>query len=454
MKIIIVGDGKVGFTLATRLSEEGHDITVVDNKSEALHKAVESLDVLTVEGNGASFSVLEEAGIKETDLLIAATAMDEVNMLCCLIGKRLGAKRTIAKMRDPDYFDQLESMKEEMGLSMVINPEQAAAEEIMRLITFPAALSIGSFAEGRVYVMEYKISPNGNLAGYSLAEIMAKYYSEILVCAVTRDGKVYIPDGSFVIKPGDHISVTGSHSSIGDFLYKCGQQEKKIKSTIIVGGGHITYYLSKLLIESGYSVKIIENNSSQCENLSTALKGVLVIEGDGTDQELLDAERIDKAGAFVALSDLDEDNLLMSIYAADKGVPKVIARINRTGYADVITKAGVNSVISPQSITANHIVQYVRNMSKRSNHLKSLYLIKDQAELIEFTADDITEKLGIPLSSLKIKPGIIIAAIVRGDKVIIPKGGNKLLSGDRVVISTTVKQMADLREIFPDFKHK
>ncbi|NCU25837.1 Trk system potassium transporter TrkA [Candidatus Nomurabacteria bacterium] len=449
MKIIIVGDGKVGYTLSDHLSREGHDITVIDNKSEALRKSIDSLDVYTIKGNGASFAVLNEAGVSETDLLIAATSTDEVNMLCCLFAKRLGAKHTIARMRDPDYNEQLETMKDEMGLSMIINPEQATASEILRLITFPSAISVGTFANGRVSVIEYRLHPDSNIAGMSIAKAMQKYYADILICAVGRDGKIYIPNGDFVLEEGDHIHIAGTHGNISDFLNKCGQHDKKIRSAMLVGGGLIAFYLSKMLIESGYSVKIIEMKPEKCGDLCEKIPQALIIEGDGTDQEILDSERVDHAGAFVALTDMDEENLIMSMYASHRGVPKVIAKINRTGYTDVIKKAGIDSVISPKNITANHIVRFVRRMSNiNGSYLKTLYMIEDQAEVMEFQATSSTRNLGVTLAEMQLKKNVLITAIVRGGKLIIPKGRNKILEGDTVIVITTIKQLEDLNEIF------
>lgn len=451
MKIIIVGDGKVGYTLSDHLSREGHDITVIDNKSDVLQKSLESLDVFTIKGNGASFSVLKEAGVSEADLLIAATSTDEVNMLCCLFASRLGAKHTIARMRDPEYNEQLEAMKEEMGLSMIVNPEQATADEIFRLISFPYAISIGTFADGKISVVEYKIHADNPVTGLSIAKIMQKHYADIIICAVKRDGRINIPDGSFVLQDGDYVHISGTHGSISEFLHKCGQHDKKIRSAMIVGGGLIAYYLSNKLISHGFSVKIVEKKSEKCEDLCEKIPEALIVYGDGTDKQLLDSERIDHSGAFVALTDMDEENLIMSMYAVHRGVPKVITKINRMEYADVIKKAGIDSVISPKNITANQIVRFVRRMSNiEGSYIRNLYKIEEQAEIMEFVATGSTHNLGITLADLHLKNNILITAILRHNKLIIPKGKNKILEGDTVIIITTMKQLDDLNDIFAD----
>jgi len=450
LKIIIVGDGKVGYALSAHLSREGHDITIIDSNKEVLKKSVESLDVFTIRGNGASFSVLLEAGVSTADLLIAATSSDEVNMLCCLFAKRLGAAHTVARMRNPEYDQQLMMMKDEMGLSMTINPEQATAKEILRLISFPYAINIGTFAGGRVSVVEYKVKPDNPMAGRTIAQMQARYASDAIICAVNREGKVYIPNGSFIIQEGDYIHIAGTYKSISSFLRHYGHYEKKIKSVMLVGGGLITLYLSKMLIDNGFSVKIIEKNLQKCGELCDAIPQALIIHGDGTDQELLNSERIAHMGAFVALTDMDEENLIMSMYAAYKGVSKVISKINRMGYANVIKKAGIDSVLSPKNITANHILRFVRRMgNEQGSYIKTLYRIVEQAEVVEFIATGSTRYLGVPLAELPLKDNLLITAIVRGHKLIIPKGINKILEGDTVVVITTMKQLEDLNEIFP-----
>lgn len=450
MKIIIVGDGKVGYTLSDNLSREGHDITIIDNQEHVLKKSTDSLDVIAIKGNGASYAVQESAGISEADLLIAATSTDEVNMICCLIGKKLGAKHTIARIRNPEYNEQLKMMKQEMGLSMVVNPELAAAIEISRLVSFPSAISIGTFADGKVSLIEYRIESGNPLVGKAISTLKEKYTSRIIICAINRGSEIFIPKGDFVIAVGDNIHIAGSNKGLNDFLYSLGQNEKKIKSVMIVGGSLIAFYLSRMLIDGGIQVKIIEKKENKCEYLCETIPEAMVIYGDGTEKELLDAEGISYTGAFIALTDMDEENLIMSMYAAYKGVSKVITKINRLEYTSVIKKAGIDRVISPKHIAANEIVRYVRSMeSMGGDSIKTLYrIIGQQAEMIEFVATSETYHLNVPIIELPLKKNLLITAIVRGDDVIIPKGKNCIMEGDTVIIVTTMKQLDVLNQIF------
>ncbi len=450
MKIIIVGDGKVGYTLSENLSKEGHDITIIDNQKHVLKKSIDSLDVIAIKGNGASYAVQKNAGISDADLLIAATSTDEVNMICCLIAKKLGAKHTIARIRNPEYNEQLKMMKQEMGLSMVVNPELATAIEISRLVSFPSAINIGTFADGKVSLIEYRIEAGNPLVGKAISTLKERYTSRIIICAVNRGSDIHIPKGDFVIAAGDTIHIAGSHKSINDFLHSLGQSEKKIKSVMIVGGGLIAFYLSRMLIDSGIQVKIIEKKEFKCEYLCETLPEALIIYGDGTDKELLDAEGITYTDAFIALTDMDEENLIMSMYAAYKGVSKVITKINRIEYTNVIKKAGIDRVISPKYIAANEIVRYVRSMeSMGGGSIKTLYrIIGQQAEMIEFVATSGTHYLNIPINDLPIKKNLLITTIVRGENVIIPKGKNCIMEGDTVIVVTTMKLLDDLNQIF------
>lgn len=452
MKIIIVGDGKVGFALSENLSREGHDVTIIDNKNDVLQRSIESLDVFTIKGNGASASVLKSAGIDKADLLIAATSMDEVNMICCLMAKKLGADRTIARIRNPEYSEQLKMFESEMGLSMIVNPEFASAREIARLVSFPSALSLGTFADDRVYMVEFKVHGGNPIVGRPLSSMPELCSSQILVSAVNRGSDVYIPGGDFVIEAHDHIHIVGDYDSIVNYLKSVGQLEKKVRSAMIVGGGLITYYLTQMLLDHRMDVKIIEKSPDVCEQLSDSFPKALVIGGDGTEKELLDAEGLSDYGAFVALTNMDEENLIMSLYASYRGVPKVITKINRLGYADVIRKTGINRVISPKNIATNHIIRYVRNMENPTgNRIKTLYrLAGDCAEVVEFSATASTQNLGVPLSELRLKKNLLITTIVRDGSIIIPKGKDAIYEGDSVVVITTIKQLRDLNEIFID----
>ncbi|MGI5891898.1 MAG: Trk system potassium transporter TrkA [Bacillota bacterium] len=450
MEIVIVGDGKVGYTLAEQLSQENHNITVIDNDPEALSRVTDFLDVIGVEGNGASYDVQKEAGVAEADLLIAATSSDEVNMICCLIARKLGARHTIARIRNPEYSRQLYILKEELAMSMVINPEHAAAVEISRLISFPSAINTGSFAKGMVDVVELKIDVNNPLDGKSLAQINKENKVNVLICAVERDNKLIIPDGNFVLHVGDHIYICGDNKKIARFIHSSGIASHRIRSVMIIGAGKISYYLSKILVEMGIHVQIIERDPHRCEIISDNFPHVLVIEGDGSEQNLLDAEGIDSVDAFVALTNIDEENLLIAMYAAKKGVPKVITKLNRLNYLDIIKETGIDSVISPKYITAYQIVQYVRAMENAvGSQVKTLYRIAEgQAEIVEFLATNNTLHLGEKLRDIKTRPDVLITAIVRDRQLVIPTGNDHIEENDSVVIITTKKMFNDLNNIF------
>lgn len=452
MKIIIVGDGKVGYALSESLSKEGHDITIIDNQTHVLKKSVESLDVIAIKGNGASSAVQQQAGVADADLLIAATSMDEVNMICCFVAKKLGARHTIARIRNPEYNEQLKMMQQEMGLSMVVNPEQASAIEIARLISFPSAINIGTFAKGKVSMIEFRVEDDCPLAGKPLNTLQGRFSSQIIISAVNRGDDMFIPKGDFVIEAGDNVYIAGSQKNIIGFLHTLGTNDKKIKSVFIVGGGLITFYLSRILTDNGISVTIIEKKELKCRQLCETLPETLVIYGDGTEKELLDAEGLAYAGALVALTDMDEENLIISMYAAHRGVPRVITKINRLEYASVIKRAGVDRVISPKYIAANEIVRYVRSMdSEGGGEIKTLYrIIGSQAEMLEFVVEPLTKHLGVPLAELPLKDSVLVTAIVRGDDVFIPKGKDYMLEGDRVIVITTLGRLDELNQIYRD----
>ncbi len=449
MRIIIVGDGKVGYTLSENLSREGHDITIIDNRNDVLQRSMESLDVFTIKGNGTSASVLKQAGVAKADLLIAATSMDEVNILCCLMGRKLGAERTIARIRNPEYREQLTMFEKEMGLSMAVNPEFASAKEIARLVSFPSAMSVGTFADDRVFMAEFRIDKDNPLAGKPVSSLH-DMRMDILIGVVDRQHEAFIPNGDFVLNPGDHIHIVGDYASIGNYLKSTGQREKKVRSVMIVGGGLIAHYLSTMLIDLGIDVKIIEKEQDRCEYLSEILPAAMIISGDGTSKELLDSEGLTDYSAFIALTDMDEENLIISLYAAYKGVPKVITKINRLGYADVISNAGINRVISPKNIAANQIIRYVRNMENTNgNRIKTLYrVVGNSAEVVEFSASASTKNLGVPFSKLPIKNDVLIATIVRNNEIIIPKGKDYIVEGDSVIVVTTIEHLNDLNDIF------
>jgi len=449
MKIIIIGDGKVGYSLAENLSKENNDVTIVDKNPEALKKASETLDVMCIRGNGVSTKVMLEAGVKEADLLIAATTSDEMNMVCCLTAKKLGAKHTIARIRDQEYASELSTIKMELGLDMVINPEQTAASEIARLLSFPAAIYVEPFAKGRVELVEIKIAQDMPLVGMRLSEISSRISSSVLIGAVLRDNEITIPNGDFRIEENDALYIVGRPSNVFNFSKRIGIYTPKIKNVMIIGGGRIAYYLAKYLEETDIKAKIIEIDYDRCLELSELLPNTLIINGDGSDEVLLNSENLSEMDAFVSLTGRDEENLMSALLAKQSGVYKVIAKINRINYSSAFHKLGIDSVVSPKVITANHITRYVRGLKNAlENPVEALFkIIGGKAEASEFHATQSTKFINIPLKDLKLQKGVLVAAIVRGNEIIIPHGKDVIKAGDSVILISKDRQFSDLNDI-------
>jgi trk system potassium uptake protein TrkA len=449
MKIIIIGDGKVGYSLAENLSAEGNDVVVIDKDPEALRKADEFLDVMCIKGNGLSTKVLIEAGVKEAQLLIAATASDEMNMVCCLTARKLGVAHTIARIRDPEYADELSLLKHDLGLDMVFNPERAAAREISRMVRFPQAANIEIFARGRVELVEIRIAKGNSIIGMKLKDIAEKISSSILIGAVVRNDEIIIPKGDFRIEEGDIVHIVGKPAIVSNFCRQIGIYSHKIKNVMITGGGRISYYLAKFLEETGIKAKIIEMNEERCVELSELLPHTLIINGDGSDDTLLNSENLSEMGAFVSLTDRDEENFMSALLAKQAGVQKVIAKINRSNYISVIKSLGIESVVNPSQITTNHILRYVRGMKNaQGSPIEALFRIIDgRAEAIEFTANESTAFLNVPLRNLKFKEGILVAVIVRNNDTLIPHGNDIIKSGDSVILIVKGRKISDLNDI-------
>ncbi len=457
MKIVVVGNGKVGHALVEQLSKEGHDIVVIDNCAKALENLVNSFDVMGVLGNGAIYSVQMEAGVENADLLIAVTSADEINMLCCLIAKKLGAKSTIARVRNPEYSEQLDYLKDDLGLSMSINPEFAAASEISRILSFPSAMKIETFSRDRVEIVEFRVGEDNPLIGIPLSAIHKKFKVKILICAVQRNNEVIIPKGDFIIHEGDKIEIASSRTQISNLFRKIGSYKNKVKNVMIIGGNRTAYYLTKQLLELGMNVKIIEINKERSEHLSELLPMATVVHGDGTEQEILLEEGLERVDAFVALTDRDEENITISIYAGVKNVPKVITKVNRLTYMEILDSIKIDSIVSPKFITANQIVQYVRAMQNSlGSNVETLHKIVDNSvEALEFVVPNITENtnisdfIDVPLKDLGIKSGILVASIIRKGQVIIPGGDDVIKAGDNVIVVTKDENYYnDLSDIF------
>lgn len=449
MKIIIIGDGKLGYNLAENLSKENNDVTIIDKNPEALKKAGEYLDVMCIKGNGLSTKILLEAGIKEADLLIAATTNDEMNMVCCLTAKKLGAAHTIARIRDPEYADELSQLRADLDLDMVINPEQAVAGEISRLLEFPPAANVETFAKGRVIMMEMKVTKNMSIVNASLKNISKKSTSTILIGGVLRNGNVVIPNGDFIIKENDTIYIVGQPSKVARFCKHIGTHAQKIKSVMIMGGGRVAYYLAKYLDEMEIKVKIIEMDYKRCIELTELLPKALIICGDGSDESVLLSENLSSMGGFISVTGRDEENLIAALLAKQYGVQKAIAKINRVNYSVVVNNMGIDSVVSPKLITANYILRYVRGLQNAmGDPVDALYrIMNDRVEAIAFTAGLHTSFLDIPLKKLKIMNGVLIAAIVRKNEIIIPQGNDVIKAGDNIILFAKDKKLTDLNDI-------
>ena len=453
MKIIIVGSGKVGFTLAEQLVREQHDVTIVDLREESLRRASDMLDVMVIHGNGVSTSTLREAGADTADLLVAATNSDEVNMVCCLTAKNMGTGYTIARIRDLEYSNSLVELRRNLKIDMVINPENATAIEISRLLRFPPAANIETFFRGRVELMGFRLQDGDFLVGtpfYSLPPQVKEL--SLLFCAVERGKSVVIPNGSFIPQIGDKLYLVGRPESLDQFFRLLGRYAQKVHHVFILGGGKISVYLARILEKMGMKLKIVELDEAQCRLISEKFPKSMVIHGDGSDQELLESERFSASDAFVALTDRDEDNLIISLYAMQQGIPKVVAKANRQNYAGIARAIGLESVISPKAITAAQILHRVRGMqNSQGSVMNSLHRIADgAAEAMEFTVRSTTRYLNVPLKDLRLKSGILIAVIMRGRDIIIPEGSSSIQEGDSVILISRGRLILDLNDIYED----
>ncbi len=451
MNIIIAGDGKVGATLVRLLSAEGHDLTLIDLNQKTLESTVEQHDVMAVGGNCASMGVLLEAGIKDADLLIAVTGQDEVNLLACMTAHGLNANlHTIARIRNPEYTEQIHSMRDFFALSMTVNPEKQAARELERLLRFPGFLHRDSFAKGRAEIVELRVDENSRLKDVSLIEMYRIVKCRVLVCAVLRGGKAITPGGQFVLRSGDRIFVTAPTSNLATLLKNLEIGTHRVKKCLIGGGGRIAFYLAQLLEKDGIAVRILEKDPDRCRVLAEALNKTEVIHGDFSNRKQLEAAGIHDCDAFLSLSGIDEINIIASLYADSQGVPQVITHLGRPENTMLAGELSIGSMICPRELCSNDIVRYVRAMENQTGAAISVHGIAGgMAEAVEFMADDTTRNLGVPLKNLKLKPNVLLASISHGDKVEIPHGASVLQSGDSVVVVTTERGTIDtLNDIF------
>lgn len=450
MKIIVIGAGKVGGILIEQLAQEGHQIVAIERNEKKLIELQNSMDILCLSGSGTDRNLLIEAGAGTADLVIAATDSDEVNMICCLLARKLGASHTIARVRKPELADEINMFSEDMGLSMTINPELYAAQEIFSVLRFPGLMSVEPFRHGLFEIVEFRLANDGPVTSMTLQELAVKYNSKALVCAIRRNGSTFIPDGSATLMKGDVISFAAEPKEAEHFLKLCGIISRMPRHILVIGAGTIAYYLIRMMHGIGMKPAVIEIDPARAEAFNQSAPDVLVLNADGTNRDVLDEEGLDEADAFISLTGTDEVNILMGMYAQREGVPKVVTKISKNSMLDLIDSDQVGSIVCPRDIVANRVISYVRAAENAgSSNVETVYRISERsAEALEFIVkekhDDLT---GIPLRGLRFKEGILICCILRGRSVIIPRGNDTIEEGDHVIISTTLKQLTDLSMI-------
>lgn len=452
MKIIIAGDGKVGLALTRLLSQEGHDLVTIDTNRSVLERDMEEFDVISIVGNCAAMDTLREANVEQADVLIAATSADEINLLCCLTARRLNPTlHTIARVRSPEYTEQLYLMRKEFGLSLIMNPERQAAKEIFHLLQIPGFLKRETLAKGRVELVELRIKENSLLDNVILNHLPHVLSGcKMLVCVVVRDGRAFIPTGDTTLRRGDHIYVTAPAAVLSELMKKLGITQKKIRHAMLIGGGRVSYYLAQTLLGSGVNVKIIENNPNRCMELAHILPGASIIEADGSSQNVLESEGITETDALVTLTGLDEQNIITSLYGSSRGVPHVITKVNRMTTTGLLEDLPIGGVVSPKELCSTNIVQYVRAMQNQTGAAVTVHRIADgRAEALEFSVDKQTRYVGEPLKNLRFKKNVLMSCISHQGTIIIPDGHSSFQVGDTVVIVTTREEpILRLNDIF------
>lgn len=451
MRVIIVGCGKIGVTILEDLVNEGHEVVAVDSDPAVLEEVTNVYDVIGVCGNGMDYEPLEEAGVSKAELLVAVTGSDEFNMLSCHIARQMGAKHTIARIRKPEYNDQsLGYMRQYLNLSMAINPEMLMAQELFKILKLPSALTVETFSRRNFEMIEVVLRHDSKLCGYSLMQLRKKFTAKFLVCVVQRDEKVYVPDGNFVLQEGDRIGITATPNEIHKLLRQLGVIQKHAKCVMLLGASRTAYYLAKMLLDNGTAVKVVDVDRKKCEEFAAMLPQAVVIEGDGIQQELLMEEGIGNVDAFVALTGMDEQNILVSFFANSLNVPKVIAKVNRHELSSMAEKLGLECTISPKRIVADVLSRYARALkNSEGSNVETLYKLMDgKAEALEFRVGAEFKGCDIPLKDLALKPDILVTGILRGRKTaILPSGDDVIRVGDKVVVLAAGKQMDDLSDI-------
>ena len=451
MNIIIAGAGKVGFTLARQLVAEGYDITLIDSSRQVLQTCVERLDVMAVHGNCASMDVLEQAGVREADLLIAATNADEVNLLCCTTAHGINPQvHTIARIRNPEYTEQIFAMRDVFGLSMAVNPEKQAANEIRRLLRYPGFLRRDTFAKGRAEIVELRIDGGSKLCNVALSEMNSIVKTKVLVCAVLRSGNSVTPKGDFVLREGDRIFVTAPTENLSQLLRNLGMITRRARRVLLCGGGRVSYYLASLLQKDGVTVQLIESNPQRCRELAEMLPDTSIIQGDATDQHFLEGEGLSSCDALVSMTGTDELNMIISLFATSRNIPQVITNLSHSENRSIIDSLSLGSIVSPRELCCNDIIRYVRAMGNQTGVALSLHNIADgQAEAVEFLVDETTRNCGKPLKQLKLKPNVLIASITHGATSQVPNGDSVFNHGDSLVVVTSGQGvLQQLNDIF------
>ncbi len=449
LQVIIVGCGRVGSTLVEQLSKEGNDITIIDKNADLVNSLTNLYDVMGLVGNGATYSVQMEAGIESADLFIAVTESDELNLLCCTVAKRVSNCSAIARVRTPEYSLEAEYLKEKLGLAMIINPDLEASKEIARILSLPSALEVNSFAHGQAELIKYRIPEDSKLGGVAIMNISKILDQQVLICAIEREGEVYIPSGSFVMQDGDFITFVSTRKQARKFFRAVGSKVKNIHDCLIIGGGKTTYYLADQLLNAGISVKIIEKKKRRCEELSTLLPKAVIINGDGTDEELLKEVGIQTVEAFVPLTGIDEENIMLTLFARQVSEAKAITKINHITFKNVVSNLDLGSVIYPRYLTSEAIIAYARaKKDSLGNNIETLYhLFDSRVEAIEFFVKDEAKVVDIPLMDLSLKKNLLIAFINRKGKILIPSGQDCIQTGDSVMIVTTHTGFTEIKDI-------
>ena len=450
MKIAIIGLGTIGKTILKNLSGEGHTITIIDEDKAKIESLIEKYDVFGVVGNGACLDIQKEAKMKDADLAIVLTNSDELNVFACLVAKKIGVKNTIARVRNPDYRKQIMAMKDDLGIAMIVNPEMEMASEIFNIINLPSVNGIEHFANGRVSLVEVAAEKGCSLIGETLISLGQKLTTKVLICAVQRGDKVIIPSGNFIIREDDKIYFTADAKTLGIFLSETKLVKSPFKNIMIIGGGRIGYYLADALSKKKYAVKLLEDNPSACEELAELLPRATVVCGNGTQHDVLIEEGIEAMDAFVALTDIDEENMIVSMFANKKRVKKSITQIKNDDLYGMLDELGIDNNVSPKHVVAGRIISYIRALANAvgSNILTMYQLVNNQVEALEFSAKRQESFYDKPLRELKIKPNCLVACIIRKNEIIIPDGNSEIKLGDNVVVVTTHKNFDDLNDVF------